>query len=119
MADHALALLEDMLAAGRLIETYLVNVAFSTYIDDAKTQDAVNWRFMVIGEAARRLLRTNPEIAAQISELKNAIAYRNFLTHVYDAIDQRLVWETIQRSLPLLMAEVESTRTRLKATETK
>lgn len=43
--------------------------------------------FEIIGEAMRRLANEDPETAAEISDHRRIIAFRNILIHGYDLVD--------------------------------
>ena len=67
---------------------------------------AVTRLLEVIGEAARRVSEpmrvAHPEIPwADIWGMRNA------LIHVYDEIDHRVVWRTIEVDVPVLIAQLE------------
>jgi uncharacterized protein with HEPN domain len=49
---------------------------------------------------------TSPRLN-NISEYRKIIGFRNVLVHGYDAIDDQIVWDTIQQHLPVLKQEVE------------
>jgi uncharacterized protein with HEPN domain len=67
-------------------------------------QDAVVRNFEVIGEAANRL---SPSVRnATGAPWAKVIAFRNRLVHGYWSIDLQLVWDVIERDLPLLKGEV-------------
>jgi uncharacterized protein with HEPN domain len=67
-------------------------------------RSAVERQFEIIGEALRQLEKTAPDLARELPELQQAIAFRNILIHGYTAIDDRTVWRTIKESLPVLRA---------------
>ena len=48
---------------------------------------AVERKFLVIGEALRRLKREHPEIIEKITGHENIIGFRNVLVHDYLGID--------------------------------
>ncbi len=63
---------------------------------------AVERRFEIIGEALNQLKGIQPQIAAQIPQLAQAVAFRNLLIHGYAQIDDWTVWRTVQEDLPSL-----------------
>lgn len=73
-------------------------------------QDAVIRNFEVIGEACRNIERHHPDYAAAHPELPLAVAYemRNALSHGYFQVDLAIVWQTVQRDLPGLLALVRT-----------
>jgi len=79
----------------------------ATFLSDSKTQDAVLRKLEVIGEAVKHLSSTakerNPDIPWRaISGL------RDKLIHEYFGVNLSLVWEVVERDLPVLRATVES-----------
>jgi uncharacterized protein with HEPN domain len=62
----------------------------------------------IIGEAANRLRRHDPEVAQRISGLGQAVGMRNVLVHAYDSVKYEKVWQTIQESIPILHDEVDA-----------
>ena len=76
------------------------------YLADRMLRSAVERQFEIIGEALRQLQKAAPDLAAELPELPQAIAFRNILIHGYTTIDDRTVWRTIQESLPALRARL-------------
>jgi uncharacterized protein with HEPN domain len=114
MDEDLQEILTHILDSGRSIRVYVVASSRDDFLANRMTQDAVLWRFAVVGEACRRLQKRYPDCAARVSELREAIAYRNFLIHAYDLVDPGLVWGTIEASLPVLLAEIETELERLR-----
>ena len=65
-------------------------------------------QFEIAGEALNRLSREAPDIAAQLPDLRRAVAMRNALIHGYRAVDNATVWETIHQDLPALRVQIEA-----------
>ncbi len=102
-------LLFDMrLASQSSIAEYSHCSTFETFLADRQLQHAVERNLTVIGEAANRLRRHDPEVAQRISGLSQAIGMRNVLVHAYDSVKYEKVWQTIQESLPILHDEVDA-----------
>jgi len=76
------------------------------YKADEDLRLAVERLFTILGEAAMRLERSEPQLALQIPNLRGPIAFRNFLIHVYDSIEDEKVWEIITSDLLLLRSDV-------------
>lgn len=55
-----------------------------------------------------QLARTEPEIAARVTDHRRIISFRNILVHAYADIDHAIVWDLIQRRLPVLADEIEA-----------
>jgi uncharacterized protein with HEPN domain len=69
-------------------------------------RQSVERNFEIIGEAMRRLTQYDLAMAQGITGHTQIIAFRNILIHGYDQLDHRVVWQVIQRDVPLLLAEV-------------
>ena len=81
---------------------------FADYAADLMLRSAVERQFEIAGEALNRLSREAPEIAAQLPDLRRAVAIRNALIHGYREVDNATVWETIHEDLPALREQVEA-----------
>jgi uncharacterized protein with HEPN domain len=101
------AYLEDILQAARAIRRFLAGVSLEDFKSNEEKYEAVNRKFEIIGEAARRL---SPEALKSFPEIpwKLITAMRNILIHDYDDVDLDVVWETAQRDIPLLLDRLES-----------
>ena len=63
--------------------------------------------FEVIGEAMTQLARVDEGVAASIQGYQRIIAFRNVLIHGYADVDDRLVWDVVETSLPTLAREID------------
>ncbi len=101
-------LIGHMHDAARQACGYVEGMAQAEFVQDKRTQQAVIFNLMILGEAATRLLKDHGEFlvgypAVPWSSMKGM---RNRLAHGYFDIDLPLVWQTVQSSLPALMAEL-------------
>lgn len=99
--------IRDILDAIAEIQYFTAGMNYDAFKADAKTIRAVELDFIVIGEAANRL----PEdIEERYPEIPWSLmrAMRNRLVHVYFAVDPRLLWDTIQNDLPVLIPALTS-----------
>jgi len=108
MQPELLKWLEDIRDAA----TYIVDVtrghSLSTYSSDRTIRQAVERNFEIIGEAVNRIGRDDEAVAAQFSDRRRIVAFRNILIHGYDNIEHEIVWVVIQESLPQLLREVSA-----------
>jgi len=96
--------LSDILDAIEAIETYSVS-SYDEFLEDAKTQDAILYNLIIIGEAAN-------QISEEFQERHNTIPWssmigtRNIIVHGYDQVKLQIVWKILQRDLESLKSEV-------------
>ncbi len=105
--------IQDMVNAARQIERYTEGLAFEEFLEDEKTMDAVMRQLTIIGEAAshipEEILSRYPGIPwAEIRGMRNVIV------HAYLDVNTRIVWETVKRNLPELLARLEILQAQLK-----
>jgi uncharacterized protein with HEPN domain len=105
MPDDAATVLDIVLACRRIVRFTRDTDQISFLADDEKHWAVVS-QLMLIGEAVRRLptdfLDQHPTIPwHQIAGM------RNRLIHHYDKIDWPLVWVSVRRDVPPLLAELE------------
>jgi uncharacterized protein with HEPN domain len=95
---------EDILEAIERIEAYTAGLTFESFAADQKTVDAVVRNIEIIGEAVGNV----PE---EIQRRYPAIPWsrmRNVLIHRYDEVSLPILWQTIQRNLPPLVAPLRA-----------
>ena len=101
------ACLEDILNAGRAIRRFVEGVTKDEFIVNEEKYEAVNRKFEIIGEAARRRSseprKLFPDIPWQL-----ASAMRNILIHDYDEVNLNVVWDTAHDDSPKLIGKVEA-----------
>jgi uncharacterized protein with HEPN domain len=99
------AYLEDILEAAKAIQRFTSGVSLEAFKANEEKHEAVNRKFEIIGEAARRL---SPEARNLFPEIPWPLltAMRNVLIHDYDDVDLHVVWDTIARDLPPLLAHL-------------
>lgn len=90
-----------------LIEDFVpIDMDYTMYNLDRKTQSAVERQLAIIGEAINHFRKLEPQIA--INSDRQIINFRNRLIHAYDSLDNSIVWAIIKRHLSPLKEEVQS-----------
>jgi uncharacterized protein with HEPN domain len=100
------AWLADIVAACDLLIEFTKDKTFTDYAGDPLLRSAVERQFEIVGEALRVALQNRPELAANITDARAIVAFRNQLTHAYSAVDHATVWGLLERRVPQLRAEV-------------
>ena len=103
--ERDLVCLWQMLQAARGVVASLENVSLEQYRLEENLRLAVERRVEIIGEAARRV---SDEFKQSHSEIPwhPIIEQRNFLVHVYDAIDDERVWRLALEDIPRLIEQI-------------
>lgn len=96
--------LAQMLDSAAAIERYIDGILEEAFLGNQEKQDAVIRRIQVLGEAANRIMKADPNYATNFPELPlpQIYAMRNKVAHGYDGIDVRAVWNTAIRDVPIL-----------------
>lgn len=98
-------LIQDMLGAIDAIETYQV-LEFDTFKQDNRTQDAIMYNLIVLGEAANRI---SEEYQSQHPEVPwdDIIGTRHVIVHGYDHVRLQIVWDILQKDLQSLKENLQ------------
>jgi uncharacterized protein with HEPN domain len=99
MKDTA-KLIQDILESINSIEAYLVK-SYDAFVKDAKTQDAIMFNLIVMGEAANKIPNEFQEQHPEIP-WSSIIGTRNVIVHGYDQVKLQIVWDIIHKNLHLL-----------------
>ena len=97
----------DMARAARAILTFVQGLQKEDFLEDLKTQSAVLYQLIVIGEAVKGL---SFELREQHPEIPWAAmaGMRDYLIHGYDIVDWDEVWRTATRDVPDLLHKLEA-----------
>jgi len=107
-------LLEDIRTRAEAILLGLQGIDLSAYRTNDLLRFATERQFEIIGEAVSRLLKSDAALAARLTDYRKIIDFRNAISHGYDTIDDRLVWDAAIGKLPLLKRDVEALLAELK-----
>ena len=104
--DHMLWIY-DIQEAINDIMIFIEGYDMLAYLNDPKTTEAVERKLSIIGEASAQL----PEnFKSQYNEVPWTLikGFRNILIHEYFGIDQTIVWNIIEKQLPVLKLQIDS-----------
>jgi uncharacterized protein with HEPN domain len=89
------------------IQSFLNGVTQARFYEDPKTQSAILYQLLVIGEAVKRL---SAEFRIQNSMIPWALmaGMRDHLIHAYDSVDWEEVWKTVTDDIPVLKVQIQS-----------
>jgi uncharacterized protein with HEPN domain len=105
MTEKGLKYLSDINRAIDLIEDFTKSISsYNDFVNDLKTQSAVERQLGIIGEAVNKFQTIHPEIG--LENAKDIIGFRNRLIHAYDAVDSSIIWAIIKRHLTPLREEI-------------
>ena len=95
--------IQDMWNAAQEILSFTEGMDYAALEFDRRTQAAVLYEIVVIGEAANRLSHEFQILHSTIP-WKEIVGMRNILAHQYDKIDPEIVWDVVHRDIPELIA---------------
>ena len=96
--------LRDILDAIEAIEAYSVS-SYDEFLADTKTQDAILYNLIIMGEAANQISDEFQEQHCKIP-WSAMIGTRNIIVHGYDQVKLQIVWEILQRDIESLKSEI-------------
>lgn len=101
LADY----LEHMRQAAAEAIGFVANMDKAAFMDDRRTQQAVMFNLVVLGEAAGNVLASQAAFAERHPEVpwRSIRATRNRVAHGYFDINLDVIWDTVQTALPQLL----------------
>jgi uncharacterized protein with HEPN domain len=102
--------LEHIAAAIERAMRYVGNLASLQALEqDEQAQDAIVRTLTVIGEAAVRIQKADPDFLAAHPELPwtQMRGIRNKVVHDYFDVAWDVVWDTVRQDLPALLAQIQ------------
>jgi uncharacterized protein with HEPN domain len=93
-----------MLQAINAIEAY-ATPNYGAFLTDEKTQDAIMFNLVILGEAANRISQEFQEEHPEIP-WSSMIGTRNIIVHGYDQVKLQIVWDIVSRDLGRLKSSL-------------
>jgi uncharacterized protein with HEPN domain len=106
MPHDSRKLLDDIRRAADSVQQFTAGGSFAEYSANLLLRSAVERQFEILGEALTRLARLDASLASRISHHRRIIDFRHILAHGYDIVDHAVVWDVIQKDLPVLQSEL-------------
>jgi uncharacterized protein with HEPN domain len=94
--------LHDAMHAARLAIEFTRGFDAEAYAANLLVRSAVERQLEILGEACRRALEEAPHLRERLPEAALAVALRNRVIHGYDRVENQIVFDTVQRDLPVL-----------------
>nr|RNJ66650.1 MAG: DUF86 domain-containing protein [Leptolyngbya sp. IPPAS B-1204] len=104
--NRDVATLLDIARAAQRVLDFKQGMNKTDFLEDAKTQSAIVYQLLILGEAVKRLLQ---DLRVQHPEIPWApiAGMRDNLIHNYDDVDLDEVWRTAERDIPDLLTLLE------------
>ena len=99
------ARLLDIVLACREAGEFVGGVSRERYLQDRKLQTALCMELEIVGEAAKAV---SEEFKAAHPEVpwRDIVGLRNRIVHEYFRLDLNVIWEIVQKDLPVLLQKV-------------
>jgi uncharacterized protein with HEPN domain len=112
MTEKELKYLSDILQAIDLIFDFTKSISsYSDYVNDLKTQSAVERQLGIIGEALNKIYLINPDL--KIENARQIVGLRNRIIHAYDLVDSSIIWAILKNHLLPLKEEIKKLKIQL------
>lgn len=98
--------LRDVRDACAELQTFTEGKTFDDYVNDRGLRLIVERLFEIVGEAMNQAIVDEPALEDAIPESHQAIGMRNRLIHGYDAVSDRVVWDSVHDDIPALRDRV-------------
>src|SRR5690606_20285751 len=89
---------EIILACEHAVE-FVQGMTFEQFLDDIKTQSAVQHQILILGEAVKRLPQ-HLKLQYPTIPWKNIAGTRDILIHCYEEADYEIIWNIVDGQLP-------------------
>ncbi len=100
--NRSKALLWDVLYAIEEIDSFLLELDETTYLNTPMARAAVERKLQIVGEALARISKIDAESANRIPDIRQIVGFRNVLVHGYAIVESTTVYEIATQRLPEL-----------------
>ena len=98
--------LDDIQASTAKILQYTRGVNFDSFVNDAKTFDAVVLNLQIIGEAAKNIPDSVKAKYPQV-DWRRIAGLRDIIAHGYFGLNEGLLWDIVQNRVPQLAEQTK------------
>ncbi|MGC9519976.1 MAG: DUF86 domain-containing protein [Desulfuromonadaceae bacterium] len=93
--------LDHIEEAANLATSFVKDMDKSEFLSDKRTQQAVIYNIMIIGEAASQIINGYPEFVELTPEIpwREMRGIRNRMAHGYFALNMEIIWDTVSENL--------------------
>jgi len=90
-------------------QSFVSDMDREQFDSDKKSQQAVIYSLLIVGEAATKIMDRHPEFAAANPHIpwRNMRGMRNRFAHGYFDINLDVVWETVKIAVPDLLKQID------------
>ena len=110
--DSKITVQEIIVACENSIQ-FVEGITFEQFLNDIKTQSAVQHQILILGEAVKRLPQNIQDNHPEIP-WKNIAGTRDVLIHCYEEADYEIIWNIVREQLPKLSPRFRSVLSGLK-----
>lgn len=97
----------DAYSASSRIAAITKEMVYADYAADEIRRLAVERLLEIVGEALTVALRIDPDLQDRYPDLRRAVGLRNRIIHGYDDINDEVIWDVVQRNIPLLATDLK------------
>lgn len=101
--------------AATLACRYIQGLTKEGFIEDKRTQQAVIYNILIIGEAATKIINEYPDFVAEHDHIpwREMRGIRNRMAHGYNELSLDIIWDTVTTNLERLRLQIISVKTGL------
>jgi uncharacterized protein with HEPN domain len=98
--------------AATLASDYVRGMTRETFLADRKTQQAVIYNILIIGEAATQVINEYPDFVEANPDIpwREMRGIRNRMAHGYFELNLAIIWDTVTTSLDKLSQQISSAK---------
>jgi len=104
--------LEHIEEAAALASGYVRDMTREAFLQDRKTQQAVTYNILIIGEAATQIINDYPDFVSAHPDIpwREMRGIRNRMAHGYFELNLTIIWDTATTYLDKLSLQVASAK---------